>query len=64
MPDKSITERVAERMAEQAPPRVFTPEVVEAMRLADLYESVKPEEYILPIDALAGFPAHKTSRED
>jgi hypothetical protein len=34
----------------------FDSAVIEAMRLADLFESIKPQEYILPLDAMAGFP--------
>ena len=33
----------------------FSPALLEAIRLADMFESVKPEAYILPLDALAGF---------
>ena len=33
----------------------LSPELLEAMRLADLYEFVRPIEYTLPLDALAGF---------
>ncbi|MBX9726072.1 MAG: hypothetical protein K2X09_02295 [Rickettsiales bacterium] len=36
----------------------FSPALLEAIRLADMFESVKPEAYILPLDALAGF-VHK-----
>ncbi len=35
---------------------LFGPAVIDAMRLADLFESVKPQEYILPLDAMVGFP--------
>lgn len=40
----------------------FSPAVLEAMRLADVYESVKSQEHILPLDTLAGFVV--TSRHD
>jgi hypothetical protein len=33
----------------------FSPALLEAIKLADMFESVKPEAYILPLDALAGF---------
>lgn len=35
---------------------LFSPQVQEAMLLADLFDSIKPKEYVLPLDILAGFP--------
>ncbi|MDP3135244.1 MAG: hypothetical protein Q8N17_02790 [Burkholderiaceae bacterium] len=33
------------------------PAIEEAMRLAELYEYIKPQEYVLPLDAMAGLPS-------
>jgi hypothetical protein len=33
----------------------FSPEALEALRLCDLFDNVKPDDYLLPIDAMAGF---------
>lgn len=35
------------------------PAIAEASRLADVYENIKPNDYILPLDAMAGFPVTK-----
>ncbi|MBI1187663.1 MAG: hypothetical protein GC206_10110 [Alphaproteobacteria bacterium] len=56
----AVQKRIKE--AEDAP--LFDDAVVEAMRLADRFEAVKAEEYVLPLDALAGFrviPAQKAA---
>jgi hypothetical protein len=35
----------------------FDAAVIEAMRLADLFEHIKPVDYVLPLDAMAGLPS-------
>lgn len=35
---------------------MFSDEVREAMAMADKFSTIEPEPYILPLDALAGFP--------
>lgn len=37
---------------------LFSPEALAALRLCDVFDSVRPQEYILPLDAMAGFPRH------
>lgn len=57
--DTALKDKVAARIsATTAIQKKFLsdPAVMEAMRLADLYEDIKPSEYILPLDAMAGFP--------
>ncbi|MCA3002797.1 MAG: hypothetical protein ACK5RJ_13940 [Burkholderiales bacterium] len=34
----------------------------EASRLADMYEHIKPSDYILPLDAMAGFPVESLNK--
>jgi hypothetical protein len=34
---------------------VFSDEVIEALRLSKLYATEKPKEYVLPLNAMAGF---------
>ena len=41
---------------------VFSEEVRDAMRLADLFSDVCPQEDCLPIDAMAGFPIQTATR--
>ena len=55
----SLKDKVAERINETTAIQkkfLCDPAVKEAMRLADLFEDIKPSEYILPLDAMAGFP--------
>lgn len=61
---KNLVTLVKMRIAEieESPAIVkFSPAVLEAMRLADLFESVHSQEYILPLDVLAGFSIAKMS---
>ncbi|OYW63034.1 MAG: hypothetical protein B7Z40_15695 [Bosea sp. 12-68-7] len=53
-PTTRLSQVVAERLDTAAKPD-FSPEVLDALRLCDIFESVRPEEYLTPIDALAGF---------
>jgi hypothetical protein len=52
----NLVEKVTNRLAEldNAPSRKLS-SVDRAIELADLYASVKPQEYILPLNAMAGF---------
>ena len=50
-----VEQRVAESDAYFRDPTLFTAELKAALKLNDLFEYVKPEEYVLPLDALAGF---------
>ena len=34
----------------------FNPAVLDAMRLSELFEYIKPTDYVLPLDAMAGIP--------
>lgn len=43
----TLTERVKDHVSVD---KTFTPEVLEAMRLADLYSDVQPEEFYLPVN--------------
>lgn len=54
----SLTDTIRDLAARQSDEALFAPEVVEAMRLADLYEDIQPKEYILPLNALGGFSTH------
>ena len=38
------------------------PAMQNALRLADMYEDIKPVEYILPLDAMAGFPVQAKAK--
>ena len=57
--NQPLTEKAREKRknAESELKEIFTKEILDAMRLADQFSSVEPEPYILPLDALAGFPA-------
>jgi hypothetical protein len=43
------------RLAEGRSAEMFSPAVLDALRLADLFEDVRPQEYVLPLNAMAGF---------
>ena len=55
MPTSKISEEVQELIKSTSASVFFPPEVEDAIRLADLYDSVKPEVYVFPLDAMAGF---------
>lgn len=60
--EKKLADVVTERLATDARMKdtsIFSPEVVEALRLSELYAIGKPKEYVLPLNAMAGFRAHK-----
>lgn len=44
-------------MAKNEPDLTSNPAVAEAMRLSELYEYIKPKDYVLPLDAMAGLPS-------
>jgi hypothetical protein len=60
MADYSIlTEKVRDRITaidSNHHNSIFEPAVIDAMRLADMFASVEPQEYILPLDEMFGFP--------
>lgn len=43
---------------------MFSPQALEALRLSDKFESVTAPEYILPLDAMAGFPKQVTEASE
>ena len=52
----TLTEKVTNRLAEiDSVPNRKSSSVDRAIELADLYANVKPQEYILPLNAMAGF---------
>ncbi|WP_244472240.1 hypothetical protein [Methylobacterium sp. Leaf108] len=62
----NIAESVAEALdrAEKQPgSTAFSPAVLDAIRLADIFSDVNPQEDFLPIDALAGFPVSRLSQQ-
>ena len=58
---KERIEEIAQKSSSSDQGGLFSPEVEEAMRLADMYAAIKPQEYILPLDAMAGFPVSATA---
>lgn len=53
----TLTDEVRQRVNDRSEDElIFSPAVLEAMRLADAFAQVTPQEYVLPLDALAGFP--------
>jgi hypothetical protein len=64
MSQKPLNQAVEARLGEVAGRALFTPEALDALRLSDLFESVRPQEYVLPLDAMAGFPRHVPSDKD
>jgi hypothetical protein len=64
--ESTLATKVRERIAASVPEQqnvLFSPAVVDAMKLADMFESIKPQEYILPLDAMVGFPAMAKSED-
>jgi hypothetical protein len=51
----TLVAAVKERIKSEQKKIPFEKPVLDAMELADKFESVKPEEYVLPLDAMAGF---------
>lgn len=56
MNQSQLVEAVRSARANEHVEVIFEPAVVEAMRLADLYDHIKPADYVLPLDAMAGHP--------
>jgi hypothetical protein len=56
---KSLVERVRARISAAGvnEAKRFSPEVVEALQLAEQFADIVPDTYVLPLDALAGFQA-------
>jgi hypothetical protein len=64
MPQQTLSDRVRDRLTSpEQDASLSAPELVEAMRLSDLYEAVQPQVYVLPLDAMAGFPTSFTPPE-
>lgn len=55
--DKLVLDRLGEENKD-----LFSPEALAALRLCELFDSVRPQEYVLPLDALAGFPQSGCSK--
>jgi len=63
--------KVAERLSEiglnesneQKINKLFSPKVLKAMRLAELFEDIQPETYILPSRVMAGFPVKVVNKD-
>jgi myo-inositol-1-phosphate synthase len=56
--ETKLVNAVAERLSMDvrvSDSSIFTPEIREALRLSDLYAIEKPKEYVLPLNAMAGF---------
>jgi hypothetical protein len=64
MSQKPLNQAVQARLGEVAGSTLFSPEALDALRLSDIFESVRPQEYVLPLDAMAGFPRHVSSDKD
>jgi hypothetical protein len=56
---KPLAARVSDRLVkvESELPAKFSPEVIEALQIAERLGDIKPDLYVLPLDALAGFQA-------
>jgi hypothetical protein len=57
MADKKLAKAVLKRLKQVGEKKrpMFDKAAVEAMQLADKFETVKADEYVLPLDAMAGF---------
>jgi hypothetical protein len=64
MSQKPLNHAVEARLREVAGSALFSPEALDALRLSDIFESVRPQEYILPLDAMAGFPRQVPADKD
>jgi hypothetical protein len=54
--NESLVTAVKTRLDQEGSSRqILSEEILEAIRLADMFPDVKPEPYILPLDALAGY---------
>lgn len=51
----ALAEAVKTKMNAEKNKGLFDENVLDAMKLADQFKDVTPEEYILPLDAMAGF---------
>ena len=57
MTQTQLVEAVRIAIANEQTSVGFDAAVIDAMRLADLYEDIKPTDYVLPLDAMAGIPS-------
>ncbi|RXH57148.1 hypothetical protein [Granulicella sibirica] len=47
---------IKNRLAEEHVAQMhFSPAIEEAIRLSEMYKDIEPENYVLPLDAMAGF---------
>ena len=44
--------------------QVLSPEAAHAMKLAEQFSEIQPEPYVLPLDAMAGFPVAVRNRTE
>lgn len=56
MSQKSLVETVAARLGDNADQPLFSQAALDALSLSEKYQSVTATEYVLPLDAMAGFP--------
>lgn len=59
----ALVEAVRKKVRDEKNKRLFDDNVLDAMKMADQFAEVKPEEYILPLDAMAGFKVATRPRE-
>ena len=64
MSQKSLTQTVIDRLSENADRPLFSQAALDALSLSDKFEIVTAREYVLPLDALAGFPRQVKSVTD
>lgn len=51
----SLVKAVKDRVLSAQEDIPFDQAIIDAMELAEKFEAIKPEEYVLPLDAMAGF---------
>ena len=56
MNQSQLVEAVRSVTANEKVAVVFDAATTEAMRLSDLYDYIRPTDYVLPLDAMAGHP--------
>lgn len=64
--DGPITQQAKEKLKLESAPAhgKFSPEIEEALRLSDVFDEIRPQAYILPLDAMAGFCVHTAESKD
>jgi hypothetical protein len=51
---KGVAERVKAHLTDSSVDQ-FSDEMKDALRMSDMFESVTPQDYLVPIDEMAGF---------